>query len=100
MTNLQIYVPLNLFGQQRPNLNLVLLYSLFIIITKKKLNLFLMLLSVIKIFDELVKSDNIKVTHTLPPLDELKRRAYCKWHNSFSHATNDCHFFVDRYNRP
>jgi hypothetical protein len=48
MTNLQIYVPLNLFGQQRPNLNLVLLYSRFIIITKKKLNLFLMLLSVIK----------------------------------------------------
>jgi hypothetical protein len=31
-----------------------------------------------KIFDELVKSDNIKITHTLPPLDELKRRAYCK----------------------
>jgi hypothetical protein len=36
-----------------------------------------------KMFDELVKSGNNKVTHTLPPLDELKRRAYYKWHNSF-----------------
>jgi hypothetical protein len=31
-----------------------------------------------KIFDELLKSGNIKVTHTIPPLDELKRLAYCK----------------------
>jgi hypothetical protein len=31
-----------------------------------------------KIFDELVKNDNIKTMHTIPPLDELKRRAYCK----------------------
>ena len=23
-------------------------------------------------------------------MDELKRRAYCKFHNTFSHATNDC----------
>ena len=23
-------------------------------------------------------------------MDELKRRAYCKLHNTFSHATNDC----------
>jgi hypothetical protein len=26
-------------------------------------------------------------------MDELKRRAYCKWYNSFSHATNDCNVF-------
>jgi hypothetical protein len=26
-------------------------------------------------------------------MDELKRRAYCKWHNSFSHATNGCNVF-------
>jgi hypothetical protein len=31
-----------------------------------------------KIFDELLKSGNINVTHIIPPLDELKRRAYCK----------------------
>jgi hypothetical protein len=93
MATPQIYVPRNLFGQQRTNLHLVLLYSRFKRIVKKKLNLLLMLLSVIKIFDELVKSGNIKMTHTLPPLDELKRHAYCKWHNSFSHATNDCNVF-------
>jgi hypothetical protein len=29
----------------------------------------------------------------MPSADELKRRAYCKWHNSFSHATNDCNVF-------
>jgi hypothetical protein len=31
-----------------------------------------------KIFDELLRNDNIKLTHTIPPPDELKRRAYCK----------------------
>jgi hypothetical protein len=46
-----------------------------------------------KIFDEIVKSGNIKVTHTIPPLDKLKRSAYCKLHNSFYHATNDCNVF-------
>jgi hypothetical protein len=46
-----------------------------------------------KLFDKLVKSDNIKMTHTIPPTDELKRKAYCKWHNYFSHATNDCNVF-------
>jgi hypothetical protein len=46
-----------------------------------------------KIFDELLKNGNIKLTHTIPPIDELKRRAYCKWHNSFSHATNNCNVF-------
>jgi hypothetical protein len=46
-----------------------------------------------KIFDELLKNGNIKIDYTVPPTDELKRRAYCKWHNSFSHATNDCNVF-------
>jgi hypothetical protein len=46
-----------------------------------------------KIFDVLLKNGNIKLTHTIPPIDELKRRAYCKWRNSFSHATNDCNVF-------
>ena len=45
------------------------------------------------IFDELLKSRNIKLTHTIPPLEELKRRAYCKFHNSFSHTINDCNVF-------
>jgi hypothetical protein len=46
-----------------------------------------------KIFDELLKNGNIKINHTVPSTDELKRRAYCKWHNSFSHGTNDCNVF-------
>jgi hypothetical protein len=46
-----------------------------------------------KIFDELLKNGNIKIDYTVPPTDKLKRRAYCKWHDSFSHATNDCNVF-------
>src|SRR6185369_274085 len=45
------------------------------------------------IFDELNKLGYIKLSHAIPPLEELKRHAYCKWHNSFSHATNDCNVF-------
>src|SRR6185312_3633951 len=30
------------------------------------------------------------MSHVIPPPEELKRRAYCKFHNTFSHATNDC----------
>jgi hypothetical protein len=43
-----------------------------------------------KIFNELLKNGNIKINHIVPSTDELKRHAYCKWHNSFSHVTNDC----------
>lgn len=46
-----------------------------------------------KIFDELLKTRNIKIIHTIPTLDELKICAYCKWHNSFSHDTNDFNAF-------
>jgi len=41
----------------------------------------------------LLRSGNIKLSHVIPPLEELKRHAYCKWHNTFSHATNDCNIF-------
>ena len=43
-----------------------------------------------RIFDELAKLGKIKFSHTIPSMDELKRSAYCKLHNTFSHATNDC----------
>ena len=33
------------------------------------------------------------MSHVIPPLEELKRRAYCKWHDSSSLATNDCNIF-------
>jgi hypothetical protein len=45
------------------------------------------------IFDELHKGGYIKLSHTLPLIEELKQRAFCKWHNSYSHATNDCNVF-------
>jgi hypothetical protein len=46
-----------------------------------------------RIFDELLKLGKIKISHTLPPPDEIKKRAYCKFHYSYSHATNDCNSF-------
>jgi hypothetical protein len=33
------------------------------------------------------------LSRTIPPLDELKRKAYFRWHNSYSHATNDYNVF-------
>jgi hypothetical protein len=46
-----------------------------------------------KIFDELFKHGNIKLSHTIPSVEELKGRVYCKWHGSFLHNTNDCVVF-------
>ena len=46
-----------------------------------------------RIFDELLRLGHLKATHVIPPLEELKRHAYCKFHNSSSHATNDCNVF-------
>jgi hypothetical protein len=46
-----------------------------------------------RICDELLKLGKIKISHTLPPPDEIKKRAYCKFHHSYSHATNDCNSF-------
>ena len=43
-----------------------------------------------KIFNELAKLGKIKFSHIIPSIEELKRRAYCKFHNTFSHATIDC----------
>jgi hypothetical protein len=51
-----------------------------------------------KIFDELLRNRKIKLFHTMPPIEDLKKRAYCKWHNSHSHATNDCNVFRWQYN--
>jgi hypothetical protein len=51
------------------------------------------MLANVKIFDELLINGNIKINHIVASADELKRRAYCKCHNLFSHATNDCNVF-------
>ena len=45
------------------------------------------------IFDELLRLGHLKITHVIPPLEELKRQAYCKFHNFSSHATNDYNVF-------
>nr|AAM74403.1 Putative retroelement [Oryza sativa Japonica Group] len=48
-----------------------------------------------KIFDYLLQEKQIKLPkgHVIPSQEELKHRAYCKWHDSHSHSTNDCNVF-------
>jgi hypothetical protein len=46
-----------------------------------------------KIFDELLSIGKIKMSHIIPLIEDLKKCAYCKWHNCHSHATNDCNVF-------
>ena len=46
-----------------------------------------------RIFDALLQAKIIRISHTLSLFEELKQRAYCKYPNSFSHATNDCNVF-------
>jgi hypothetical protein len=46
-----------------------------------------------KIFNELLSIEKIKLSHTIPLIEDLKKCLYCKWHNSHSHATNDCNVF-------
>jgi hypothetical protein len=53
-----------------------------------------------KIFDELLKNGNIKINHTIPSADELKRCTYCKWHYYFLMPLMVVMYFVDRFNRP
>ena len=36
-----------------------------------------------KVFDELYKNGYIEMSHTILSLEELKWRAYCKFHNTF-----------------
>jgi hypothetical protein len=48
-----------------------------------------------RIFDYLLEKKQIKFPsgHVIPSPEQLKKHAYCKWHNSYSHATNDCSVF-------
>jgi hypothetical protein len=48
-----------------------------------------------RIFDDLVQEKQIKLpnNHVIPSPKQPKKHAYCKWHNSYSHATNDCNVF-------
>lgn len=44
-----------------------------------------------QIFDLLLKEKQLKLLehHKFHTVQELQGRPYCKWHNSFTHATND-----------
>jgi hypothetical protein len=48
-----------------------------------------------KFFDYLLQEKQIKLPsgHVISSLKQLKKHAYCKWHNSYSQATNDCNVF-------
>ena len=35
----------------------------------------------------------LKEGHVIPSREQLGKRAYCKYHNSFSHSTNECNVF-------
>jgi hypothetical protein len=44
-----------------------------------------------RFFDYLMQEKQIILPggHVIPLLEQLKKHAYCKWHNFYSHATND-----------
>jgi hypothetical protein len=48
-----------------------------------------------RIFDYLLQEKQIKFPcgHAIPSPEQLKKHVYCKWHNSYSYATNDCNVF-------
>jgi hypothetical protein len=34
--------------------------------------------------------------HIIPPPDKVAKGKYCKWHDTFSHTTNECNYFSRR----
>jgi hypothetical protein len=48
-----------------------------------------------KLFDMLLQNNVIKLKggHVISYVEQLTRRKYCKWHDSFSHTTNECNYF-------
>jgi hypothetical protein len=44
-----------------------------------------------KLFDVLVKGRVIRLTevHLIPSVEQLARKKYCKWHDSYLHTTNE-----------
>jgi len=48
-----------------------------------------------KIFDYLLEKGQIKLIrkHRISSAKELKKKMYCKYHNSNTHNTNDCKVF-------
>jgi hypothetical protein len=48
-----------------------------------------------RIFDYLLQEKQIKLPcgHVIPSPEQVKKHAYYRWHNFYSHATNDCNVF-------
>jgi len=88
-----IFMLLNLLGLLMINLVLGVLSSRFKKNPQDNIKFTFDVSKCDRIFDELNRLGCIKLSHTISPIEELKRHAYCKWHNSFSHATNDCNVF-------
>jgi hypothetical protein len=44
-----------------------------------------------KLFDVLLHNNIIKLKGGT--VEQLVRKKYCKWHDSFSHMTNECNYF-------
>jgi hypothetical protein len=52
-----------------------------------------------KILDVLLKNGDIKLSHTILPIEKLKRCVYCEWHGSFFITPMIVMSSVDKYNR-
>jgi hypothetical protein len=46
-------------------------------------------------FDLLLRGGLIQLIegHVIPSADILAKKTYCKWHNSYTHTTNECNYF-------
>jgi hypothetical protein len=53
------------------------------------------------LFDLLLPGGFIRLTegHIVPNADILAKMTYCKWHDSYTHTTNECNYFGNRYNQ-
>jgi hypothetical protein len=48
-----------------------------------------------RLFDLLLRGGVIRLTegHVIPSADILAKKTYCKWHDSYTHTTNECNYF-------
>jgi hypothetical protein len=48
-----------------------------------------------RLFDVLVRGGVIRLSegHVVRSAEQLAKKKYCKWHNSYSHTTNECNYF-------
>jgi hypothetical protein len=48
-----------------------------------------------RLFDLLLQGGVIRLTkgHAIPSANILAKKTYCKWHDSYTHTTNECNYF-------